>query len=187
MANKVQGSRPLFGQGGSTCLSSNDVVMGIDFFAQNAQLLLAWGSRRRRRTGQVQGKARGLLYLLQLDAWVKAQNVHPLAAGVVSHDGEIGDHAIRAGARGQTSGLASAGTSEIAWGGQDVELVHEAAAVVIGHHQDVPAQRSTIIGAAAACKAYAWPDIVAADHRRVEIAVGIDLGAAQKTILNQAA
>src|SRR5438132_10398290 len=34
-------------------LSSNDVVMGIDFFAQNAQLLLARRSRCRRRTGQL--------------------------------------------------------------------------------------------------------------------------------------
>src|SRR5207245_8845889 len=105
--------RQAIGSRRTSGLASNDVVMGIDFFAQNAQLLLARGSRRRRRTGQVQGKARGLLYLLQLDTWVKAQDVHPLAAGVVSHDGEIGDHAIWAGSRGQTGGTASAGPSEL--------------------------------------------------------------------------
>ena len=57
----------------------------------------------------------------------------------------------------------------------------------MGHHQDAPAQRSEIVGAAAAGQSDLWPSVIAADHGGIEIAVRVYLRAAEKRIVNETA
>src|SRR5262249_34918439 len=61
------------------------------------------------------------------------------------------------------------------------------APVVAGHYQDAPAERGQVVGAAAAWKANLGPRVVGADHGRVEVAVGINLSAAQEGVVDHAA
>src|SRR5262249_7509496 len=63
----------------------------------------------------------------------------------------------------------------------------EAAAVVVGDDEDAPAQRGQVVGAAAAREADLRPGVVRADQGRVEVAVGVDLGAAEEGVVHQTA
>ena len=112
---------------------------------------------------------------------IVVSQVHPLGLLVELHDAQVGDHHLGTAVAGQAGALTAAGAVHPAAGGDVVDLLHEAALLVL-HHDDGVAVGGDAVGAAGAGEPGLGLDIVAlaVDAGGVHVAVGIDLGAADE-------
>ena len=118
---------------------------------------------------------------------MQTENFHSLGLLVIAQDGEVGDDPVRPGAGRQAGGFTGAGTGQISGSGQKIEPGHKTARVLVHHDQDAAAEGGEIIGAAAARQPYAGLGIVTADQSGIQIPIRVDLGAAQESVIHQAA
>ena len=168
-------------------LTAEDITMRVYFLAENAQLQL--GGRRcvGERIVHAKLEPSSSLDLFQWDLRVQTQDLHAFGVFMVAENGQIRDHSVRAGAGRQTGGFASPGAAQVARRRKKVEFLDEPSAVVIGDDKNPPTQRRQIVGPTTSRKAYMGTGIVTADHRRIEITIGVDLGPAQKAVIDQTA
>src|SRR5262249_3902095 len=170
-----------FPPGVGTSTPSDNVTMRIHFFTQNLQFVRSRRQGGRQRLVDAQFEPGRLPDLLQGDAGVQAADLHAPGVFVVGQDGQVGDDAVRPGGGRQAGCLAGPRAGQVTRRGQEVELLDEAAAVVVGDDEDAPAERAQVVGAAAAGQAHLRAGVVA-DDGRVEVAVSVDLGAAQEGV-----
>src|SRR5690348_15190196 len=90
-------------------LPANDIAMWIDFFTEDAQLQFGGGRRGREWFLYTQLEACGSAHLLQLNLWMKTENLHALGVLVIAENGQIGNNPIGTRAGRQTSRLARPG------------------------------------------------------------------------------
>src|SRR5262249_54642030 len=111
---------------------ADDVAPGIDLLAEDAQLLAGRGRGDGERLGRAQLEAGAGRDAREGDAGVQAGDLHAPGLLVVAEDGEVGDDAVGPGARRQAGRLPRPGAGEVAGRGEEVELLDEAAGVVVG-------------------------------------------------------
>ena len=112
---------------------------------------------------------------------IVVSQIHPLGLLVELHDAQVGDDHLGTAVAGQAGALTAAGAVHPAAGGDVVDLLHEAALLVL-HHDDGIAEGGDAVGAAGAGEPGLGLDIVALaiDAGGVHVAVRIDLGAADE-------
>jgi hypothetical protein len=129
-------------------------------------------------------EARILLHLLAGDTLVEGEHLHLAGVLVEAHDGEVGDDAPHAALRQAALGARSLALHP-AGRGDEVDVGHEAALLVLHGHDHV-GERGDVVTAAGAGEAY--PGVVGiADEGRVEVAEAVDLGAAHEAHVDIAA
>ncbi len=154
--------------------------MRIDFFAQQQQFRRCGRLCHRQRFADAQLEAGGGADLRQRHAWMQTVDLHTFALVVIAQDGQVGDDAIGSAVRRQSRRLARTGAGQVARRRQEIEFLDEATAIVMSDDEDAPAERSEIVSAAAAGQTHFRTEVIAADVRRIEIAIGIDLAPPRK-------
>ena len=138
------------------------------------------------RAGAHQDLEAGVLaHLLDRRARVQGQELHAPALRVEAEDAERGDHA---GDAAEEQAVLAAGVAalQVAGARHEVHALGEAALLVHGEDHHLPAERDDVVGAAAAGQPHLGPR-VAADGAGVEVAVPVDLGAADEPHVEEAA
>src|SRR5262249_58900558 len=109
---------------------------------------------------------------------------HAAAAGLEAEQPERRDHA-RDASEQQSRPRSRISALEIPGARDEIDLLHEPAWLVHGEDDDAAAERDDVIGAATAREPHFRP-VVAADRARVEVAVAIDLRAADEADVEKA-
>ena len=155
-------------------------LAGIDLLTDELDDL-GRGALHQLGTGHIDLKAGVLLDHLGAGERIVVGQVHTLGLFVELHDAQVGNHHLGTTVAGQAGALTTARAVHPAAGGDVVDLLHEAAFLVL-HHDDGVAVGSDAVGAAGTGETGLGLDIVAlaVDAGGVHVAVGIDLGAADE-------
>ena len=105
---------------------------------------------------------------------------------MIAEDRQIGYYAVRPGSGRQADGLARTRPSQEAGRCDKVDFGDKALLAVAHDGNRPPAMRTDVVPAAAPRQANLWM-IMVADGRRVQVAVGIDLGSAEEAVFDEPA
>src|SRR5262249_8125343 len=105
--------------------------MWIHLFSQDGQFLV--GRRRRcgKRLVDTEFEAGCPPALLQRDAGVPAEYLHPLRDMVVAHHRQIGDNPVWSSSGGQTGSFSCSWAGEVTGRREEIQLFHESPFVMI--------------------------------------------------------
>lgn len=164
----------------------DNIAMGIDLGTEQMQFLFGGFCCCAESFFCFDGKPRAGFHLLQCDPRVQADDLHPLRGGVIAHHCQVGYHPVGPRVRRQPSGFPCPRPGEIARSGKEIHLFYKSAFVVVGHRDDIPAEAGEVVSPATARQPdfrFSWST---ADVSAVEVAEGIDLGAAKEGVVHHA-
>src|SRR5437667_3841391 len=154
--------------------------------AQERELLLCWRLRRLDALRHQDLEARLGGDGVPRDARVEGVQPEALVVGIEAKQAERRHHAGHASE--EEPGLpAAVAAGQVPGARDEVDRLHETAPLVDGEHDGLFAERDDVVGATRTRQPHRGLPVLAAERARVEVAVAVDLGAADEAVVEEAA